>query len=61
MDNKGKVLEWPWQSPDCHALIIVFCVLVICLVRPGCDMGLYVVVRIAVFVLLGLRLSRGVA
>ena len=38
----------------CHALVTVFCVFVICLVRPGCDMGLYVVVRIGVFVIIGI-------
>jgi hypothetical protein len=33
---------------ECHALVIVFCVFGICLGRPGCDMGLYVVFRIGV-------------
>jgi hypothetical protein len=33
---------------NCHALVIVFCVFGICLGRPGCDMGLYVVFRIGV-------------
>jgi hypothetical protein len=35
----------------CHALVIVFCVFVICLGRPGCDMGLYVVFRIGVCII----------
>jgi hypothetical protein len=28
---------------QCHALVIIFCVFGICLGKPGCDMGLYVV------------------
>jgi hypothetical protein len=38
----------PTISWVCHALVIVSCVFVICLGRPGCDMGLYVVFRIGV-------------
>jgi hypothetical protein len=45
-DDQMKVLTM--LRLYCHALVIVFCVFVICLVRPGCDMGLYVVFHIGV-------------
>ena len=41
--NLGKlyhIKDW-WSYSMCHALVLVFCVFFIYLVRPGCDMGLF--------------------
>jgi hypothetical protein len=45
--TQNNVRQIPFSL--CHALVIVFCVFVICLGRPGCDMGLYVVLGFVLF------------
>ena len=47
---KSSVLE----SSECHALVLVFCVFVDCLVRPGCDMGLFCCISYWGFVVIGI-------
>ena len=50
----GKAFQVELVERMCHALVIVFCVFVIYLVRPGCDMGLCYCIFVLGFVVFGI-------